>query len=88
MIPVVVYKQLGMRSSEPTTMRLLMVARTMKNTIGILCDVLVKMASFIFPTDFVILDCEVDFKVSIILGRPFPAMGRALLNKYLGQKKL
>ena len=32
---------------------------------------LVKVASFIFPMDFVILDYEVDFEVPIILGRPF-----------------
>ena len=41
-------------------------------------DVLVKLESFIFPADFVILDCEVDFEVPFILGRPFLATGRAL----------
>ena len=51
----------------------------MKRTIGILHDVLVKVESLICPTDFVILDCEVDFKVPIILGRPFLATGRALV---------
>ena len=45
----------------------------------ILHDVLVKVESFIFPVDFVILDCEVNFEVSIILGRPFLATGRALV---------
>ena len=43
----------------------------MKRDIGIVHDVLVKVESFIFPADYVILDCEVDFKVPIILGRPF-----------------
>ena len=38
------------------------------------------MESFIFPADFVILDCEVDFEVPIILGRPFLATGRALVD--------
>ena len=41
---------------------------------------LVKVESFIFPTDFVIVDCEVDFEVSIILGRSFLATGRALVD--------
>ena len=36
--------------------------------------------SFIFSVDFVILDCEVDFEVSIILGRTFLAIGRALVD--------
>ena len=43
------------------------------------------MESFIFPTDFVILDCEVDFEVPIILGRPFLATSRALVDMEKGQ---
>jgi len=47
--------------------------------VGIICDVLVKVDTFIFQADFVILDCEVDFEVPIILGRPFLATGQALV---------
>ena len=43
------------------------------------------MESFIFPADFVILDCEVDFEVPIILGRTFLATGRALVDMEKGQ---
>ena len=50
-------------------------------------DVLVKLESFIFPADFVILDCEVDFEVPFILGRPFLATGRALVDMEKGQMK-
>ena len=57
----------------------------MKRPIGILHDVLVKVESFIFPLDFVILDCEVDFEVPIILGRPFLSTGRALVDMEKGQ---
>ena len=57
----------------------------MKRPIGILHDVLVKVESFIFLTDFFILDCEVDFEAPIILGRPFLAMGRALFYMEKGQ---
>ena len=66
-------------------MRLLMADRTVKRPIGILHDVLVKVESFIFPADFVILDCEVHFEVPIILGRPFLATGRALADMEKGQ---
>ena len=45
------------------------------------------MDSFIFPRDFVILDCEVDFEVPIILGRPFFATGRALVDMEKWQMK-
>ena len=45
------------------------------------------MESIIFPEDFVILDCEVDFEVPIILGRSFLATGRALVDMEKGQMK-
>ena len=48
---------------------------------------LVKVESFIFPTDFVSLDCEVNFGIPIILGRPFLATGRALVYMEKGQMK-
>ena len=66
-------------------MRLLVADRTVKRPIGMLHDVLLKGESFIFPTDFVILDCVVDFEVPIILGRPFLATGRALVDMEKGQ---
>ena len=68
-------------------MRLLMADRTVKRPIGILHDVLVKVKSFIFPTDFVILDCEVDFEVPIIHGRLFLDTGKALVDMEKGQMK-
>ena len=68
-------------------MRLLMADRTVKRPIGILHDVLVKVESFIFPCNFVILDCKVDFEVPIILGRPFLATGRALVDREKVQMK-
>ena len=61
-------------------MRLLMANKTVKSPIGILHDVLVKVDLFIFLADFVILNYEVDFKVPVILGRPFLATGRALVD--------
>ena len=86
-MPLSIYKKLGLGDPKPTVMRLLMADRTVKRPIGILHDVLVKVESFIFPTDFVILDCEVDFEVPIILGRPFLATGRALVDMEKGQMK-
>ena len=59
LMPLLMYKKLGLGDPKPTPMRLLMADRTVKKPIGILHDVLVKVESFIFPADFVILDCEV-----------------------------
>ncbi|XP_070002960.1 uncharacterized protein [Nicotiana sylvestris] len=57
-----------------------MADRSMKRPLGIIDDVLVHVVKFILPADFVILDCEVDYEVSIILGRPFLATGKALVD--------
>ena len=59
----------------------------MERPIRILHDVLVKVESFIFPADFFVLDCEVDFEVPIILGRPFLATCRSLVELEKGQTK-
>uniref|UniRef100_M1DAZ4 Integrase core domain containing protein n=2 Tax=Solanum tuberosum TaxID=4113 RepID=M1DAZ4_SOLTU len=82
-----IYKRLGLGAQKLTAMRLLMADRTVKKPVGVLKDVLVKMESFIFRADFVILDCEVDFKVPIILGRPFLCIGQALFDIERGQMK-
>ncbi|XP_055830785.1 uncharacterized protein LOC129899797 [Solanum dulcamara] len=71
----------------PCTIALLMADRTVKKLMRITYNVLVKVESFIFPTDFIILDCEVDSDVSIILGRPFLATGRALVAMETDQLK-
>ena len=64
-----------------------MADRTVKRPTGILYDVLVTVESFIFLADFVILDCEVNFEVPIILGRQFLATGRAYVDMENGQMK-
>ena len=61
LMPLSIYKKLRLGDTKSTTMRLLMTDRTLKRPIGILHDVLVKVESFIFLADFVILDCEVFF---------------------------
>ncbi|XP_070010151.1 uncharacterized protein [Nicotiana sylvestris] len=38
------------------------------------------VGKFHLPADFVILDCAVDKEIPIILGRPFLATGRALMD--------
>ena len=68
LMPLSIYKKLGLGDPMPTAMRLLMADRTMKIPIGILHDVLVKVESFIFLVDFVILDCEVNLKCLLFLG--------------------
>nr|GEZ43293.1 reverse transcriptase domain-containing protein [Tanacetum cinerariifolium] len=43
-------------------------------------DVFVPVGKFAFPVDFVIVDCESDPRVPLILGRPFLRTARALID--------
>ncbi|KAH0781605.1 hypothetical protein KY290_001203 [Solanum tuberosum] len=80
LIPSEIYKKLGSGIPKPTTMRQMMADMLVKRPIGILFDVLVKVESFIFLTDFVILDCNMDFEVAIIPERLFMSTGRELVD--------
>ena len=68
-------------------MHLVMVDKLVKRLVGILQDMPVKVDDFILPADFVILDCDVDFKVPIILGRPLLSMGRVVVDMKLNELK-
>ncbi|XP_070019911.1 uncharacterized protein [Nicotiana sylvestris] len=80
LMPLAIYKQAGLGMPRPTSMRLQMPDRSIKRPVGIVDDVLVKMGKFHLPANFVILDCAVDKEIPIILGRPFLATGRALMD--------
>ncbi|XP_049391344.1 uncharacterized protein LOC125855632 [Solanum stenotomum] len=80
-----IYKQLRLGEPKSTTIFLLMVDRLIKHLMGIFYNILVKVDRFIFPTDFVILDCEIDAKVPITLGRPFLSTERALIDVESGE---
>ena len=51
-------------------------------------DVLVKVDKFIFPTDFIVLNMEEDKEIPIILGRPFLATGKTMIDVQWGELKL
>ncbi|XP_070003018.1 uncharacterized protein [Nicotiana sylvestris] len=85
LMPYSVFKTLGIGQPRTTSMRLQMADRSMKQPLGIIDDVLVRVDKFIMPADFVILDCEVDYEVLIILGRPFLATGKALVDVEAGE---
>ena len=51
-------------------------------------DVLVKVDKFIFPADFIVLDIEEGKEIPIILGRPFLATGRAMIDVQKEELKL
>nr|XP_009594977.1 uncharacterized protein LOC104091360 [Nicotiana tomentosiformis] len=81
-------EKLGIGRARPTSMLLQLADRTVKRPSGIIDDVLVQVGKFVFPADFVILDCHVDEEIPIILGRPFLATGRALIDCKTGELKM
>ncbi|XP_070005237.1 uncharacterized protein [Nicotiana sylvestris] len=80
LMPYSVFKTLGTVQPRPTSMRLQMADHTMKRSLGVIEGVLVRVDKFILSANFVILDCEVDYEVPIILGRRFLAIGKALVD--------
>ncbi|XP_070026330.1 uncharacterized protein [Nicotiana sylvestris] len=80
LMPLAIYKRLGIGRARPTSILLQLANRTVKRSSGILDDVLIQVGKFVFPTDFVILDCKVDEEIPIILGRLFLATRRALID--------
>ncbi|XP_070009618.1 uncharacterized protein [Nicotiana sylvestris] len=85
LMPYSMFKTLGIGQPRVTSMRLQMADSTIKRLLGIINDVLVRVDKFILPADFVILDYEVDYEVPIILGRPFLAIGKALVDVEAGE---
>ena len=74
-----VAKRLNLGEIESTALSLQMADISMTYLKGIIENVLVKVDKFIFPVDFVVLDME-DEKVPLILGIPFLATSRTLID--------
>ncbi|XP_060969676.1 uncharacterized protein LOC133036918 [Cannabis sativa] len=72
-------------ATRPTTVTFQLADRSMAHPEGKIEDVLVQVDKFIFPADFIILDYEEDREVPIILGRPFLATGRTLIDVEKGE---
>ena len=80
LMPYSVFRKLGMDEPEPTNVTLQLADRSIAHPRGVVEDVLVKVDTFIFPADFVVLDMEEDADVPIILGRPFLNTSGALID--------
>nr|GFC11351.1 reverse transcriptase domain-containing protein [Tanacetum cinerariifolium] len=66
----------------PTCMTLDLAYRLISRPVGVAEDVYVKMGSFYFPADFVVVDFDADPRVPLILGRYFLKTERALIDVF------
>nr|GEV28574.1 reverse transcriptase domain-containing protein [Tanacetum cinerariifolium] len=62
--------------------------RLISRPVGVAEDVYVKVGSFHFPDDFVVVDFDADPRAPLILGRLFLKTGRALIDVFKGELTL
>ncbi|GKE65232.1 DNA-directed DNA polymerase, partial [Tanacetum coccineum] len=79
---------LGISKLKPTKMSIQLADWSIKYPIGDCENLLVKVSKFIFPVDFVVLEMDEDELVPIILGRPFLATTRAMIDVHEGKLSL
>ncbi|GJY31583.1 reverse transcriptase domain-containing protein [Tanacetum coccineum] len=85
LMPLSIWKKLSLPELTPTRMTLELADRSITRPKGLAKDVFVKVRSFHFHTNFVVVDFEVDPRVPLILGRSFFRTGRALIDVYEGE---
>ena len=85
LMPLSIYRRLSWIEAKPTNVTLQLVDKSLTYLRAVVEDVLVKVDKFIFPVDFIVLDMEEDREVPMILGRPFLAIGRTLIDVQKGE---
>ncbi|XP_061367423.1 uncharacterized protein LOC133310509 [Gastrolobium bilobum] len=83
-----VCKSLGITELKPTIVSLQLTDRSLRRPSGIIEDVLVKVDKYIFPADFAVLDMEEGTEMPLLLGRPFLATVRAMIDVENGKLEL
>ncbi|CAL1355143.1 unnamed protein product [Linum trigynum] len=84
-MPYKLYKKLDLGELSPTRMSIQLADRSIVHPRGIIEDLLVNVGAFTYPVDFVILDIHEDVDVPLILGRPFLATAKALIDVHDGK---
>ncbi|RYR29806.1 hypothetical protein Ahy_B01g054315 [Arachis hypogaea] len=85
LMPLSLMKRLQINEIIPTDVVIRLADKTQKQAVGVVENMLVKVGKYFLPTDFVILDMEESHTYPIILGRPFLATARALIDVERGE---
>ncbi|GJU58941.1 reverse transcriptase domain-containing protein [Tanacetum coccineum] len=88
LMPLSIWKELSLPALTKTRMILELADRTVSTPTGIAEDVFVKVGTFFFPADFVVVDYVADPRVPLILGRPFLRTAHALIDVHGEQMTL
>nr|GFB61529.1 reverse transcriptase domain-containing protein [Tanacetum cinerariifolium] len=88
LMPLFVWKRLSLPDLTPTCMTLELADHSISRPVGVAEDVYVKVDSFPFSADFVVVDFDADPRVPLILRRSFLKTGRALIDVFKGELTL
>nr|GEV45493.1 reverse transcriptase domain-containing protein [Tanacetum cinerariifolium] len=88
LMPLLVWNKLSLPELSPTCMTLELAVRLIYHPVGVAEDVFVKVGTFHFPADFVVVDFNADPRVPLILGRSFLKTGKALIDVFEGELTL
>nr|GEZ70962.1 reverse transcriptase domain-containing protein [Tanacetum cinerariifolium] len=88
LMPLSVWNTLSLPELSPTCMTLELADRLISRPVGVTEDVFVKVGTFHFPSDFVVMNFDADPRVPLILERSFLKTGRALIDVYKGKLTL
>nr|GEV58278.1 reverse transcriptase domain-containing protein [Tanacetum cinerariifolium] len=88
LMPWSIRKILSLLDLTPTCMTLELADHLISHPVGVAEDVYVKVGSFHFPADFVVVDFDADPRVPLILGRSFLKNRRALIDVFEGELTL
>nr|GEU31519.1 DNA-directed DNA polymerase [Tanacetum cinerariifolium] len=88
LMPLSVWNKLFLPKLSTTCMTLELADRLISRPVGVAEDIFVKVGTFHFPADFVVIDFDADPRVPLILERSFLKTRRALIDVYEGELTL
>nr|GEY77685.1 reverse transcriptase domain-containing protein [Tanacetum cinerariifolium] len=88
LMPLSVWNKLSLPNLSLTCMTLELPDRLISRLVGVAEDVFVKVGTFHFPADFIVVDFDDDPRVPLILERSFLKTERALIDVFEGELTL
>nr|GEZ24471.1 reverse transcriptase domain-containing protein [Tanacetum cinerariifolium] len=88
LMPLSVWNKLSLPDLSPTYMTLELTDHSISCPVGVAEDVFVKVGTFHFPADFIVVDFYADPRVPLILERSFLKTKKALIDVFEGELTL
>nr|GEX99387.1 reverse transcriptase domain-containing protein [Tanacetum cinerariifolium] len=88
LMPLSVWNNISLPDFSPTCMTLELADRLISRPVRVAEDVFIKVGTFHFPTNFVVVDFDADPRVPLILERSFLKTRRALIDVFEGKLTL